>query len=86
MSSWTYTQGGVVVRERHGLIAAVADAEGVFAADAPDVCRMPPLAVDVDILRAAVAPAVLVVEQPDAVDEAGQRARALGVQQQVLLP
>ena len=63
--------------------AAIAGAEGVLAADAAQEDGVLVLAVDVDVLGAAVAPAVGVVEQAHAVDEAEELAGPVGVEHEV---
>ena len=77
--------GGVVVRFGRVERAAIAGAEGVLAADAAQEDGVFALAVDVDVFGAAVAPAVDVIEQAHAVDEAQQLAGPVGVEHQVVL-
>ena len=72
--------GGVVVRFGRVEGAAIAGAEGVFAADAAQEGGVLAFAVDVDILGAAVAPAIGVVEEADTVDEAEELAGSVGVE------
>ena len=77
--------GGVVVRLGRVERAAIAGAEGVLAADAAQEDGVLALAVDVDVFGAAVAPAVGVVEQAHAVDEAEELAGAVGVEHEEVL-
>ena len=77
--------GGVVVGFGRVEGATVAGAEGVFAADAAQEGGVLALAVDVDVFGAAVAPAVGVVEEADAVDEAEELAGPVGVEHEVFL-
>ena len=77
--------GSVVVGFGRVEGAAVAGAEGVFAADAAQEGGMLAFAVDVDVFGAAVAPAVGVVEEADAVDEAEELAGSVGVEHEVFL-
>ena len=77
--------GGVVVRFGRVERAAIAGAEGVLAADAAQEDGVLALAVDVDVFGAAVAPAVGVVEQAHAVDEAEELAGPFGVEHEVVL-
>src|SRR4051812_4027220 len=64
--------------------AAVADAEDILATDAAEVRGYIRLAIYIDIVRAAVAPAVFVVIEAHPVNESDQSARSVGIEHQVV--
>ncbi len=74
-----------MMRLRRVQRATVPCAEGVLAADAAQVDRLRGIAVDIDVLGAAAAPAVHVIQQAQAVDEAEQRPWTVRVHQQEFL-
>lgn len=71
--------GRIVAPFRRMQRAVAAGAEGVLASDAAQVDRLHVLAVDIDVLGAAVAPAVHVSQLPRAVDKAQQLPRPVRI-------
>ena len=67
------------------LRTAVRRPKGVLAADAAQVSRMSAIAVQVDVLRTAVTPAIHVVDQSHPVHESDQLPRPVGVQHEKVL-